>query len=175
MENVDIFKEMTMDEIKHILAYFDKLKLFFEGNEAYLQRINDQLKLDGLNTKGVDSDNESSALNNLLKLVKQQGFDYFEAFDEHKNIQELYQEMTVLSLEGRFVSGVFRKYKLKLAKSLLKDTTEIVEAYRVLAQQNPGDKRIQDDYKKLEAQFKNMNQSVVFDDTIIDALNQSVI
>jgi hypothetical protein len=170
MEHVDIFKEMTADEIESIFTHFDKLKLFFEENKAIIRELNAQIKANGLNLKPIDP-NEASAINDLLMYVKQHGFEHIKG---HKNIQEFYKEMNILSLEGHLVSDIFRKYKLKLAKSLMEDTTEIVEAYRVLAQQNPGDKRIQEDYKKLEAKYNSMNQSLVFDETIIDALNEIV-
>jgi hypothetical protein len=173
MENVDIFKEMTAVEIERIFTHFDKLKLFFEENKAMLQEINAQIEANNPNFKSVEP-NETKVLNDLMKYLKPQDLDQFETSNALKNIQQLYQEMTVLSLEGRSVSNIFRKYKLKLAKSLMEDTTEIVEAYRVLAQQNPGDKRIQEEYKKLEAKYNSMNQSLVFDETIIDALNEIV-
>jgi hypothetical protein len=173
MENVDIFKEMTAVEIERIFTHFDKLKLFFEENKGIIQNINAQIKATNPEFKALEL-NETKVLNDLMKYLKPQDLDQFETSNALKNIHQLYQEMTVLSLEGRSVSNIFRKYKLKLAKSLMEDTTEIVEAYRVLAQQNPHDKRIQEDYKKLEAKYNNMNQSLVFDETIIDAINDIV-
>jgi hypothetical protein len=170
IENIDIFKEMTADEIECIFTHFDKVKLFFEKNKASIQKLDAQMNADGLINIPIES-KELSVINDFIKYINQQGFDHFKTL---KNIQELYKDMTILSLEGRLVSDIFRKYKLKLAKSLMEDTTEILEAYRVLAQQNPNDKRIQEDYKKLEAKYSNMNQSLVFDETIIDALNEIV-
>jgi hypothetical protein len=171
MENVDIFKEMDATEIERILSYFDKLKSFFDNNDDYIQHINSKIKADKIDMKPIDP-KEMWAINDLLKYVKQTGFDHLAAVQDVNDAKDIYQELNFLSREGRFVSSIFRKYKQKIAKTLLEDTTEIVETYRLLAKENPNDKKIQADLKKLETEYSFLQKSVVFDPKILKTLNE---
>lgn len=171
MENVDIFKEMDAAEIERILNYFDKLHSFFEDNDDYIQHINSKIKTDKIDTKPIEPQ-EMWAINDLLKYVKQSGFNNLTAFEDVKDAKNIYQELNFLSREGRFVSSIFRKYKQKMAKTLLEDTNEIVETYRLLAIQNPEDKKIQADFQKLETEYSFLQKSVVFDPKILNTLNK---
>jgi hypothetical protein len=173
MENVDIFKEMDASEIERIVIYFDKLKSFFDENDDYIKYINSEIKAGNENSKQIDP-SEMWAINDLIRYVKQKGFDHLQAFRNLKDTKDIYEELNYLSREGRSISTIFRKYKLKTVKSLLEDTTEIVETFRILAKQNPNDKKIQADLKKLEKEFSNIQKSVVFDETILNTLNQIV-
>lgn len=171
MENVDIFKEMDATEIERILNYFDKLKSFFDNNDDYIQHINSRIKAEKIDMKPIDPQ-EMWAINDLLKYVKKTGFDHLTAFEDVKDAKDVYKELNFLAREGRFVSSIFRKYKQKIAKTLLEDTAEIVETYRLLAKQNPNDKKIQADFKKLETEYSSLQNSVVFDAKILQTLNE---
>jgi signal transduction protein with GAF and PtsI domain len=171
MENVDIFKEMDATEIERILNYFDKLKSFFDNNDDYIQHINSKIKAEKTDMKPIDPQ-EMWAINDLLKYVKKIGFDHLEAFQEVNDAKDIYQELNFLAREGRFVSSIFRKYKQKIAHSLLEDTSEIVETYRHLAKENPNDKKIQANLKKLETEYSFLQKSVVFDANILNTLNK---
>jgi hypothetical protein len=174
MENVDIFKEMNAAEIERIIIYFDKLKSFFDENDDYIKYINSEIKTDSVNAKQIDP-SEMWAINDLIRYVKKRGFDHLKAFRNLQDTKDIYEELNYLSREGRYVSAIFRKYKLKTAKSLLEDTTEIVETFRLLAKQNPDDKKMQADLEKLETEFSAIQESVVFDEMILKTLNQIVL
>jgi hypothetical protein len=173
MENVDIFKEMNAVEIERIIIYFDKLKSFFDENDDYIKYINSEIKADSVDARQIDP-SEMWAINDLIRFVKKRGFDHLKALQNINDTKYIYKELNYLSREGRSVSAIFRKYKLKTAKSLSEDTIEIIETFRLIAQQNPNDKKIQDDLKKLESEFNAIQESVDFDEKILNTLNEIV-
>jgi hypothetical protein len=173
MDKIDIFKDMEAHEIERIITYYDRVKRFSDEHGEFIFNLKNTPKDPQLDNKPIDP-KEMWEINSLIRRIEDADLDEdLEIFEKFKYSTEIYNEMIYISKEGCAVSAIFKKYKLKTAKSLFADITRILEMFRLEVELNPEDADIKNQLAALEKEYTEFQNSMIQDELILENLKES--
>jgi hypothetical protein len=169
MKEYDFLKQVMPDDYERVDNYFERLKLFFLENGELMKKLVEK-------PKDVDSGEKPYMpqdmweVNAAIQMIEEKGLEEIcLGFEHMKNSYELFKEIETLRNEGHKVSVILLKHRVKIGKSLLCDFTQILETYRLHAEENPGNAKVQNDLKELEMNYELFKNALLYDELRLKA------